>query len=114
MISKSAVMDRAKAALYASATPRTFEGGWPEESWPIRSARRWATSSNPGALSRWTAMTEQSLADVTDRIRYWKGDYFYEARGGRPRPGTVALSAFGAARQTASTLLPSGSSTRAE
>jgi hypothetical protein len=78
MINKSAVMDRAKAALNASATLRTFEV---QVARGILADPLGATlgnfEANPGALSRWTAMTEQSLADVIDRIRYWKGDYFY-------------------------------------
>jgi nucleoid-associated protein YgaU len=78
MINKSAIMDRAKTALNASATLRAFEV---QVARGILADPLGATlgnfEANPGAFSRWTAMTEQSLADVIDRIRYWKGDYFY-------------------------------------
>jgi hypothetical protein len=77
-INKANVMERAERALANAATLRTFE---------VQVARGILASpqgaslrdfeAKPGALKKWTAVTEASLADVIDRIAYWKDDYFY-------------------------------------
>lgn len=78
LINKANVMDRAKRALADGAVLRTFE---------VQIARGILTSpqgsslrdyeANPGVFSKWTAVTDRSLADVIDRIATWEKGYFY-------------------------------------
>jgi LysM repeat protein len=78
LINKKTVADRGKNALDDSATRETFEravaAGILAD--PL-GATLFAYEANPGAFSRWAAMSTDSLAKVIDRIRYWKSDYFY-------------------------------------